>query len=93
MAGEAVIIIRFIWQSYYDDSLTDQDWKNLGETLAVTDSGKIFGRGVLNYGAGFSSPAAYHLTAVTVPGAMWLFGSALAGLGWMKRMKVSGTRL
>jgi hypothetical protein len=25
------------------------------------------------------------LTAVSVPAAIWLFGSALAGLGWLRR--------
>jgi len=29
------------------------------------------------------------ISSVPIPGAVWLFGSALAGLGWMRRRKIS----
>jgi hypothetical protein len=35
----------------------------------------------------FTSVTTLELTAVPVPAAVWLFGSALAGLGWMRRRK------
>ena len=49
--------------------------------VAVIDefSGRDYGSDS-NYSVGLGS-----FTAVPIPAAVWLFGSALAGLGWMKR--------
>ena len=48
------------------------------------------GGGVLaSYDLGFQADGIGQLTAVPVPAAVWLFGSALAGLGWLRRKPTS----
>ncbi|MDG1462772.1 MAG: VPLPA-CTERM sorting domain-containing protein [Gammaproteobacteria bacterium] len=55
------------------------DWLNL-ESVRFRAEGNQFG-------PGFASAAIDNIVinAVPVPAAFWLFGSALAGLGWMRR--------
>ena len=36
-------------------------------------------------GVGSAFGATYYVNAIPIPGAVWLFGSALAGLGWLRR--------
>jgi hypothetical protein len=48
--------------------------------------------GICEYGSPMlvtagSGPGTWTVTAVPLPPAVWLFGSALAGLGWMRRRK------
>ncbi|MGI9309171.1 MAG: VPLPA-CTERM sorting domain-containing protein [Gammaproteobacteria bacterium] len=53
--------------------------------VAVIDffDGRDWGTGT-NYSAGQGS-----FSAVPIPAAAWLFGSALAGLGWLRRKQAA----
>jgi hypothetical protein len=42
-------------------------------------------RGIVSGSLSGSYGGALNLTAIPVPAAAWLFGSALAGLGWLRR--------
>ena len=57
----------------------DQSWVNLTSIDIVFTTGRI--------DSDFTIPALDNITlqAVPVPAAVWLFGSALAGLGWLRR--------
>ena len=57
----------------------DPAWSNLDQVVFGTASGSLFFHGVDNI----------TVSAVPVPAAAWLFGSALAGLGWIRRKQVS----
>jgi hypothetical protein len=61
--------------------LTGTGFVSLDEALDINASGQIVGYGTLADG----SKAAFLVTAVPVPAAVWLFGSALVGLGWIRR--------
>ena len=61
--------------------LTGTGFVSLDEAYDINASGQIVGVGTLSDG----SSGAFMLTAVPVPAAIWLFGSALAGLGWLRR--------
>jgi hypothetical protein len=52
------------------------DWSNLDQVV-ISTSGTPFANAIDNI----------VLTAVPIPAAVWLFGSALAGLGWMRRKR------
>jgi len=68
-----------------DESFTAQDWDLLATSVSSNMEQLIIGGGLL---ADMSSGSvAYLLTPqiVPVPPALWLFGSALAFLGWHKR--------
>jgi len=53
----------------------DSAWSNLDQVVFGTASDSVFFHGVDNIS----------VSAVPVPAAAWLFGSALAGLGWIRR--------
>ena len=56
------------------------DWLNLvSVTFAATGDGFGYGSGTI------AQIDNVNVSAVPVPAAVWLFGSALAGLGWMRR--------
>jgi hypothetical protein len=64
--------------SYYVGSVS------LSSGLGIVDlSEKV----TLNDGSYTSGVSLAYLTAVPLPSAVWLFGSALAGLGWLRRSK------
>jgi len=67
-----------------DDSWDQQSWLRLSEVIGINGPVFLYGNGVLADG----STMGYQLTAVNavpLPPAVWLFGSALAGLGWLRR--------
>jgi probable HAF family extracellular repeat protein len=49
----------------------------------INENGDIVGVGVTSIG----EERAFLLTAVPVPAAVWMFGSALGVLGWLRRRK------
>jgi hypothetical protein len=55
------------------------DWLNLRK-LTFVAGGNPFG-----VGSATAEIDNIVVSAVPIPAAMWLFGSALAGLGWLKR--------
>ncbi len=55
----------------------DSSWSNL-ESLSIDPLGDV-------YNAAVAVDNIAVVTAVPIPAAAWLFGSALAGLGWMRR--------
>ena len=55
----------------------------LNEAYDINANGDIVGVGTLADG----TTRAFVLTAVPVPAAVWLFGSALGALGWLSRRK------
>ena len=64
------------------------------EYAPVTDGAWVFNFSIGFQSNGFKDSSIYALAvrsgdvaAVPVPAAVWLFGSALAGLGWMRRRK------
>lgn len=61
--------------------MTGTGFVSLDEAYDINASGQIVGDGTLSDG----STGAFMLTAFPVPAAIWLFGSALAGLGWLRR--------
>lgn len=69
-----------------NSSFQEQDWTSI-EDLFINDSGAIVGNGYLADGSRMS----FNLTAVPIPGAVWLFASALAGLGWTRRSQSAST--
>lgn len=71
-----------------DGSYAEQDWDYLNSVISVTEDGSVVGAGAIN-GGGF---LAFQATVVPVPGAVWLFGSALAGLGWLRGRQRSEIR-
>jgi probable HAF family extracellular repeat protein len=58
----------------------------LTEAFDINANGDIVGVGVTASG----QEQAFILTAVPVPAAVWLFGSALGLLGWMRRRRTTG---
>jgi hypothetical protein len=75
-----------------DDSFDEQMWEYLGKRIGLGDpEAQLFSDGFAIYGTGIlenGSDMGYVIrqaTAVPIPAAGWLFGSALAGLGWMRR--------
>jgi hypothetical protein len=65
------------WQSLiFDDS-----WNGI-QTLVIDPSSITTGFGAFTGAMNFDNFAA---NVVPIPAAVWLFGSALAGLGWMRR--------
>jgi uncharacterized membrane protein len=57
---------------------------SLNEALDINENGDIIGYGITSTG----EERAFKLTtAVPVPAAVWMFGSALGMLGWMRRRK------
>jgi probable HAF family extracellular repeat protein len=60
-------------------------WESLDQAYDINASGQIVGVGTLSTG----EQGAFLLTAVPVPAAVWLFGSALGVLGWVRRKKNS----
>jgi hypothetical protein len=63
----------------FDGALT-----NAGGTLGFAP---LAGQVDLNTGDGRAFALTSSVRAVPIPAAIWLFGSALAGLGWMRRRK------
>jgi hypothetical protein len=63
--------------------LFDSSWANLTSIDIVFDTSSFNTFGIV--------PAIDNITlqAVPIPAAVWLFGSALAGLGWMRRRKTA----
>jgi len=59
---------------------------NQGGSIYITDSVEVActNSNCVTYAAPRIMASGY-ITAVPVPAAVWLFGSALAGLGWMRR--------
>ena len=45
--------------------------------------------GCMDFGAGVRARADFAMSVVPVPAAVWFFGSALAGLGWMRRKQIA----
>ena len=64
--------------------LTGTGFISLDEAYDINASGQIVGVGTRSDG----SAGAFMLTAVPVPAAIWLFGSALAGLAWLRRKAI-----
>jgi len=62
-----------------------QGFVSLDEAYDINESGQIVGVGTLATG----ERQAFLLTAVPVPAAVWLFGSALGLLGWMRKARIS----
>lgn len=58
---------------------------NAGGSVLITSGAELSSSGAPYWGVGQRSIVSGALTAVPVPAAVWLFGSALAGLGWMRR--------
>jgi hypothetical protein len=73
----------FLWLTF-SSPLT-----NSGGEIALDSSSGIFNQYI--YDGGYVSPQMFitggSVSAVPVPAAVWLFGSALGGLGWMRRRK------
>ena len=65
--------------------LTGTGLVSLNEAYDINANGDIVGYGVDANG----NEQAFLLTAVPVPAAVWLFGSALGMLGWVRRRKTS----
>jgi len=63
--------------------LTGTGFVSLDEAYDINANGQVVGIGTLSDG----SQGAFMISAIPVPAAVWLFGSALAGLGWMRRRK------
>jgi len=57
----------------------------LNEAYDINESGQIIGYGTLSTG----EISAFLLTPVPVPAAVWLFGSALGLLGWVRRRRLN----
>lgn len=64
--------------NFLDPSLVSAGWV-LKEANGINDHGAIVGT-VINRSLGINDGHAFLLTAVPVPGAVWLFGTAIAGL-------------
>jgi len=58
-------------------------WETLNIAYDISENGDIVGVGTLSDG----TQQAFLLTAVPVPAAAWLFGSALGLLGWLRRKR------
>lgn len=81
--------VSYLWDNgtLIDISPLLPDGVLLNTVTGINDNGVLYGRASLNgqWGAFVLTP-----TAVPVPGALWLFGSALAGfMGLTKRKKLS----
>jgi len=76
-AGGGQISVELTADTVWSNYTFDSEWSNLVslEFGAVTSGGPFSSIGLDNL----------RLTTVPIPGAVWLFGSALAGLGWMRR--------
>lgn len=61
--------------------LTGTGFVSLDEAFDINENGDIVGVGTLTTG----EKGAFYVSAIPIPAAVWLFGSALAGLGWMRR--------
>jgi hypothetical protein len=55
-------------------------WHNLDRVRMTVSNPSLYPGALDNF-------KIYSPTAVPVPAAVWLFGSALAGLGWQRRKK------
>jgi probable HAF family extracellular repeat protein len=64
-------------------------WSHIQAATGINDKGQIVGYGQ-TIGGGTH---AFLLTPVPVPGAVWLFGSALGVMGWMRRRSMAVSRL
>ena len=58
-------------------------WASLDEAYDINENGQIVGYGTLSTG----ERGAFVLSVVPVPAAVWLFGSGLALLGWLRRFR------
>jgi hypothetical protein len=78
--GSTVYLGNGPWESYlslkFGSSLT-----NVGGVISIS-SGSVY---VPDPGYGLILDPGATVSAVPVPAAVWLFGSALAGLGWFRR--------
>lgn len=59
------------------------DFSVLNEAYDINENGEIVGYGTLSDG----SQGAFVMSIVPIPAAVWLFGSGLAGLGWLARRR------
>jgi hypothetical protein len=66
--------------------LTGTGLVSLTEAFDINTNGDIVGIGVTASGA----ERAFMITAVPVPAAVWLLGSALGLLGWTRRRRTTG---
>jgi probable HAF family extracellular repeat protein len=58
-----------------------EGWDSLDEAYDINENGQIVGYGTLSTG----ERGAFVLSVVPIPAAVWLFGSALGLLGWMRK--------
>ena len=65
--------------------LTGTGFVSLDEAWDINDAGEIVGVGTLSTGG----EGAFVLQVVPIPAAVWLFGSALGALGWMRRRRTA----
>jgi hypothetical protein len=82
---------------YFDDvdmiqtTISVQGWSNYEFTYEWTGLKKIEFSAPLplvGFGTSFDNLVMTTPTLVPIPAAVWLFGSALGGLGWMRRRKI-----
>jgi hypothetical protein len=58
---------------------------NAGGTISLNSGTELFSGGCSQCSVDQRSLIGGYVAAVPIPAAVWLFGSALAGLGWMRR--------
>jgi probable HAF family extracellular repeat protein len=59
-------------------------WASLDEAYDINENGQIVGYGTLSTG----EQGAFVLSVVPIPATVWLFGSALGLLGWLRRRRL-----
>jgi hypothetical protein len=95
------ISMETVWEGYPDgDYLYEVTYQTMAFAQALSNAGGEIsiasGWGEFQYARDFSEYGGYRymvtggtVSAVPIPGAVWLFGSALVGLGWNLRRKVA----
>jgi hypothetical protein len=74
MGGGAIEFVLPTYTGAFDDYYLDSSWVNLESVEFMSGTGSATLDNIV-------------VSAVPIPAAVWLFGSALAGLGWMRRKK------
>ena len=77
--GGAIVSQSFNWEE-----VAIYDWSNFSDTSLFQGLTSLTIQATDSSGIGIVVDN-FHVNVVPIPGAVWLFGSALAGLGWLRR--------